>query len=154
MPSIAIDHAVPDFSASATGGEFTLSALKGNKVVLYFYPKDNTPGCTTESLAFRDAYPAFKQAGAEIVGISRDSVRSHENFQRKLELPFVLVSDADESVCQLFDVVKMKKMYGKQVRGIERSTFLLDAQHVLRREWRGVKVPNHVDEVLAAVQAL
>ncbi|WP_338861969.1 peroxiredoxin [Mycetohabitans rhizoxinica] len=154
MPSIAIDHAVPDFSALATGGEFTLSALKGNKVVLYFYPKDNTPGCTTESLAFRDAYPAFKQAGAEIVGISRDSVRSHENFQRKLELPFVLVSDADESVCQLFDVVKMKKMYGKQVRGIERSTFLLDAQHVLRREWRGVKVPNHVDEVLAAVQAL
>ncbi|CBW74918.1 Thioredoxin peroxidase (EC 1.11.1.15) [Mycetohabitans rhizoxinica HKI 454] len=154
MPSIAIDHAVPDFSALATGGEFTLSALKGNKVVLYFYPKDNTPGCTTESLAFRDAYPAFKQAGAEIVGISRDSVRSHENFQRKLELPFVLVSDADERVCQLFDVVKMKKMYGKQVRGIERSTFLLDAQHVLRREWRGVKVPNHVDEVLAAVQAL
>ncbi|WP_338861036.1 peroxiredoxin [Mycetohabitans rhizoxinica] len=154
MPSIAIDHAVPDFSALATGGEFTLSALKGNKVVLYFYPKDNTPGCTTESLAFRDAYPAFKQAGAEIVGISRDSVRSHENFQRKLELPFVLVSDDDESVCQLFDVVKMKKMYGKQVRGIERSTFLLDAQHVLRREWRGVKVPNHVDEVLAAVQAL
>jgi peroxiredoxin Q/BCP len=154
VPSIAIDHAVPDFSASATGGEFTLSALKGNKVVLYFYPKDNTPGCTTESLAFRDAYLAFKQAGAEIVGISRDSVRSHENFQRKLELPFVLVSDADERVCQLFDVVKMKKMYGKQVRGIERSTFLLDAQHVLRREWRGVKVPNHVDEVLAAVQAL
>ncbi|MCG1046981.1 peroxiredoxin [Mycetohabitans sp. B6] len=151
---MAIDHAVPDFSALATGGEFTLSALKGNKVVLYFYPKDNTPGCTTESLAFRDAYPAFKQAGAEIVGISRDSVRSHENFQRKLELPFVLVSDADERVCQLFDVVKMKKMYGKQVRGIERSTFLLDAQHVLRREWRGVKVPNHVDEVLAAVQAL
>nr|WP_255779248.1 peroxiredoxin [Mycetohabitans sp. B5] len=131
-----------------------MSALKGNKVVLYFYPKDNTPGCTTESLAFRDAYPAFKQAGAEIVGISRDSVRSHENFQRKLELPFVLVSDADETVCQLFDVVKMKKMYGKQVRGIERSTFLLDAQSVLRREWRGVKVPNHVDEVLAAVQAL
>nr|WP_255710720.1 MULTISPECIES: peroxiredoxin [unclassified Mycetohabitans] len=131
-----------------------MSALRGNKVVLYFYPKDNTPGCTTESLAFRDAYPAFKQAGAEIVGISRDSVRSHENFQRKLELPFVLVSDADETVCQLFDVVKMKKMYGKPVRGIERSTFLLDAQRVLRREWRGVKVPNHVDEVLAAVQAL
>nr|WP_255779070.1 peroxiredoxin [Mycetohabitans sp. B8] len=131
-----------------------MSALRGNKVVLYFYPKDNTPGCTTESLAFRDAYPAFKQAGAEIVGISRDSVRSHENFQRKLELPFVLVSDADETVCQLFDVVKMKKMYGKQVRGIERSTFLLDAQSVLRREWRGVKVPNHVEEVLAAVQAL
>ena len=154
MPSIAIDQPVPDFSAPATGGEFRLSALKGKKVVLYFYPKDNTPGCTTESLAFRDSYPKFKKAGAEIVGISRDSIKSHENFQRKLELPFVLVSDADEALCQLFDVIKMKKMYGKDVRGIERSTFLLDAAGVLRREWRGVKVPNHVDEVLAAVQAL
>lgn len=154
MPSIAIDHAVPDFSALATGGEFTLSALKGKKVVLYFYPKDNTPGCTTESLAFRDAYPEFRKAGAEIIGISRDSLRSHENFQRKLELPFALVSDVDEAVSQLFNIIKMKKMYGKPVRGIERSTFLLDAQHVLRREWRGVKVPNHVDEVLAAVRTL
>jgi peroxiredoxin Q/BCP len=154
VPSIAIDQAVPDFSAPATGGEFKLSALKGRKVVLYFYPKDNTPGCTTESLAFRDSYPKFKQAGAEIVGISRDSIKSHENFQRKLELPFVLVSDADEALCHLFNVIKMKKMYGKEARGIERSTFVLDAAGVLRKEWRGVKVPNHVDEVLAAVQAL
>jgi thioredoxin-dependent peroxiredoxin len=154
VPSIAIDQPVPDFSAPATGGEFKLSALKGRKVVMYFYPKDNTPGCTTEGLAFRDAYSKFKKAGAEIVGISRDSIKSHENFQRKLELPFALISDADEALCQLFSVIKMKKMYGKEVRGIERSTFLLDAAGVLRREWRGVKVPNHVDEVLAAVQAL
>ena len=152
--SIAVDQAVPDFTAPATGGDFTLSSLKGSKVVLYFYPKDNTPGCTTEALQFRDLHTKFKKAGAQIVGISRDSVRSHDNFKTKLELPFVLVSDADEALCTLFDVIKLKKMYGKQVRGIERSTFLLDASGVLRREWRGIKVPGHVDEVLEAVQAL
>jgi peroxiredoxin Q/BCP len=152
--SIAVDQAVPDFTAAATGGEFTLSALRGKKVVLYFYPKDNTPGCTTEGLQFRDLYPQFAAAGAEIVGVSRDSVRSHDNFKAKLELPFPLVSDADEALCSLFNVIKMKKMYGKEVRGIERSTFLIDANGVLRLEWRGVKVPGHVDEILESVQAL
>jgi peroxiredoxin Q/BCP len=152
--TIAVDQSVPDFTAPATGGDFSLSSLKGSKVVLYFYPKDNTPGCTTEGLRFRDLHPKFKKAGAQIVGVSRDSVRSHDNFKAKLELPFTLVSDADEALCTLFDVIKLKKMYGKQVRGIERSTFLIDAGGVLRREWRGVKVPGHVDEVLEAVQAL
>jgi peroxiredoxin Q/BCP len=151
---IAVDQPVPDFTAAATGGEITLSALRGKKVVLYFYPKDNTPGCTTEGLQFRDLYPKFKKAGAEIVGVSRDSIRSHENFKAKLELPFPLISDADETLCSLFNVIKMKKTYGKEVRGIERSTFLIDAEGVLRRELRGVKVPGHVDEILEAVQAI
>ncbi len=153
MP-IAVDQPVPDFTAAATGGAFTLSSLRGKKVVLYFYPKDNTPGCTTEGLQFRDLYPQFQQAGAEIVGVSRDSVRSHENFKAKLELPFPLLADTDEALCSLFNVIKMKKMYGKEVRGIERSTFVIDAEGVLRREWRGVKVPGHVDEILSAVQGL
>jgi len=151
---VALDQPVPDFTAPATGGDFTLSSLKGSKVLLYFYPKDNTPGCTTEGLQFRDLDPKFRRAGAQIVGVSRDSVRSHDNFKARLELPFTLVSDADEALCTLFDVIKLKKMYGKQVRGIERSTFLIDAAGVLRREWRGIKVPGHVDEVLEAVQAL
>jgi len=152
--TIAVDQPVPDFTAPATGGDFTLSSLKGKKVVLYFYPKDNTPGCTREGMEFRDLYPKFKKAGATIVGVSRDSVRSHENFKTKLELPFPLVSDGDEVLCSLFNVIKMKKMYGKEVRGIERSTFLIDADGVLRQEWRGLKVPGHVEEVLEAVQAL
>ncbi|MBN3855221.1 MULTISPECIES: peroxiredoxin [unclassified Paraburkholderia] len=152
--TIAVDQPVPDFTAPATGGDFTLSSLKGKKVVLYFYPKDNTPGCTREGMEFRDLFPKFKKAGATIVGVSRDSVRSHENFKTKLELPFTLVSDGDEALCSLFNVIKMKKMYGKEVRGIERSTFLIDADGVLRQEWRGLKVPGHVDEVLEAVQAL
>ncbi|WP_250451388.1 peroxiredoxin [Caballeronia sp. ATUFL_M2_KS44] len=153
MP-VAVDQPVPDFTAPATGGEFTLSSLRGQKVVLFFYPKDNTPGCTTESLGFRDHYEQFKAAGAEIVGISRDSVKSHDNFKAKLELPYTLVSDSDEAICSLFDVVKMKKMYGKEVRGIERSTFLLDADGVLRREFRGIKVPGHVEAIVEAVQAI
>ncbi|MGN6231588.1 MAG: peroxiredoxin [Trinickia sp.] len=153
MP-IAVDQTVPDFTAPATGGDITLSGLRGKKVVLYFYPKDNTPGCTTEGLQFRDLYPKFQKAGAEIVGVSRDSLRSHENFKAKLELPFPLISDADEALCSLFGVIKMKKMYGKEVRGIERSTFLIDSEGILRREWRGVKVPGHVDETLEAVQAV
>jgi len=152
--SIAVDLPVPDFTAAATGGSFSLAAQRGKHVVLYFYPKDNTPGCTTESLAFRDLSPKFEAAGAVIVGISRDSVKSHDNFKAKLELPFVLVSDADEQICTAYDVIKMKKMYGKTVRGIERSTFLIDSKGVLRQVWRGVKVPGHVDEVLEAVQAL
>ncbi|MEZ2349026.1 peroxiredoxin [Caballeronia sp. RCC_10] len=153
MP-VAVDQPVPDFTAPATGGEFTLSSLRGQKVVLFFYPKDNTPGCTTESLGFRDHYEQFKAAGAEIVGISRDSVKSHDNFKAKLELPYTLVSDSDEAICSLFDVVKMKKMYGKEVRGIERSTFLVDAEGVLRREFRGIKVPGHVEAIVEAVQAI
>ena len=152
--SIAVDLAAPEFTAPATGGLFSLAALRGKHVVVYFYPKDNTPGCTTESLAFRDLSPQFEAAGAVIVGISRDSVKSHDNFKTKLELPFVLVSDSDEQVCTAYNVIKMKKMYGKEVRGIERTTFLIDAQGILRKEWRGVKVPGHVDEVLEAVQAL
>jgi peroxiredoxin Q/BCP len=152
--SIAVDRPVPDFTAASTGGEFSLSSLRGKNVVLYFYPKDNTPGCTTEGLQFRDLYPKFQKAGAEIVGVSRDSIRSHENFKAKLELPFALLSDPDEALCTVFAVIKLKKMYGKEVRGIERSTFLIDAAGVLRHEWRGVKVPGHVDEILEAVQAL
>ncbi|GAB5099919.1 peroxiredoxin [Caballeronia sp. LP006] len=152
--SVAVDQPVPDFTAPATGGEFTLSNLRGKKVVLFFYPKDNTPGCTTESLQFRDHYDQFQAAGAEVVGISRDSVRSHDNFKAKLELPYTLVSDADEAICSLFDVIKMKKMYGKEVRGVERSTFLLDAKGVLRREFRGIKVPGHVEAIVEAVQAI
>lgn len=152
--SVEVDRQVPDFTAPATGGEFSLSGIKGKKLVLYFYPKDNTPGCTTEGLQFRDLYPKFKKAGAEIVGVSRDGLRSHENFKAKLELPFPLISDPDETLCALFGVMKLKKMYGKEVRGIERSTFLIDGAGMLRHAWRGVKVPGHVDDVLSAVQAL
>ncbi|OMT28460.1 peroxiredoxin [Burkholderia pseudomallei] len=152
--SVEVDRQVPDFTAPATGGEFSLSGIKGKKLVLYFYPKDNTPGCTTEGLQFRDLYPKFKKAGAEIVGVSRDRLRSHENFKAKLELPFPLISDPDETLCALFGVMKLKKMYGKEVRGIERSTFLIDGAGMLRHAWRGVKVPGHVDDVLSAVQAL
>lgn len=153
MP-VSVGQAVPDFQAPATGGEFQLSALRGKALVLYFYPKDNTPGCTTEGADFAQAHAAFRKVGCEIAGISRDSLRSHEGFKAKLELPFELISDADEAVCSLFEVIKMKNMYGKQVRGIERSTFLIAADGKLAREWRGVKVPGHVQEVLAAAQAL
>jgi thioredoxin-dependent peroxiredoxin len=145
---------VADFSAASTNGTFRLSDHKGEAVVLYFYPKDNTPGCTTEGAQFRDAYKAFRKAGATVVGISRDSIKSHEGFKAKMEFPFELVSDADEKLCTQFDVIKMKNMYGKQVRGIERSTFLIDRDGKLAREWRKVKVDGHVDEVLAAVKAL
>ena len=150
----AIDQPAPDFTAAATGGTFSLAGLVGKRVVLFFYPKDNTPGCTTESLAFRDLSPKFEAAGAVIVGISRDSVKSHDNFKAKLGLPYVLVSDSDEQVCLAYNVIKKKKMYGKEVRGIERTTFLIDERGILRKEWRGVKVPGHVDDVLEAVQAL
>jgi peroxiredoxin Q/BCP len=146
---------VPDFSLPSTGGgTFKLSQQQGHPLVVYFYPKDNTPGCTSESIAFRDLHPEFAKRNASIVGISRDSIKSHESFKAKFEFPFELLSDADETVCQAFGVIKMKNMYGKQVRGIERSTFLIDGQGVLRREWRGVKVPGHGEEVLAAVKAL
>jgi peroxiredoxin Q/BCP len=149
-----MDRKVPDFKAEATNGEFSLAAHKGTKIVLYFYPKDNTPGCTTEGIDFGKAHARFKKAGAEIFGISRDSLKSHEGFKAKMEFPFELISDPDEKLCDLFGVMKMKNMYGKQVRGVERSTFVLDAEGKLRREWRGVKVPGHVDNVLAFVQTL
>jgi peroxiredoxin Q/BCP len=146
---------VPDFSAQITGTTpFQLSQLRGKNLVLYFYPKDNTPGCTTESLQFRELYPKFQQAGTEIIGISRDSIRSHDGFKSKLDLPFELISDADEMVCAMFDVIVMKSMYGKKVRGIERATFIIDAAGKMVKEWRGVKVPGHVDDVLEFVQSL
>jgi peroxiredoxin Q/BCP len=145
---------VADFALPATGGTFKLSDHKGEKVVLYFYPKDNTPGCTTEGAQFRDAYKAFRKAGAIVVGVSRDSLKSHEGFKAKMEFPFDLISDADEKLCLQFDVIKMKNMYGKQVRGIERSTFVIDGDGKLVHEWRGVKVPGHVDDVLEFVKAL
>ena len=150
-----LDKAVSDFSLPATGGTtFRLSESKAKLLVIYFYPKDNTPGCTTEGSNFRDLYPQFRRAACAIVGISRDSLRSHENFKAKMGFPFDLLSDEDEKVCNLFGVIKMKNLYGKQVRGIERSTFVLDAKHVLRREWRGVKVPGHVQEVLDFAKAV
>jgi len=145
---------VADFTAPATGGDFTLSDHKGEKVVLYFYPKDNTPGCTTEGEQFRDAWKKFRKAGAIVVGCSRDSLKSHENFKAKMNFPFELISDSDEKLCAQFDVIKMKNMYGKKVRGIVRSTFLIDGAGKLVREWRGLKVPGHVDEVLEAVLTL
>ncbi len=153
MP-VKLDHKLPDFKAECTGGEFSLAALKGKKLVLYFYPKDNTPGCTTEGIDFGKAHAKFRKAGAEIFGISRDSLKSHEGFKAKMEFPFELISDPDEKVCELFGVMKMKNMYGKQVRGVERSTFVIDETGTLRKEWRGVKVPGHVDDVLATVQGL
>jgi len=138
-----------------TGNQtFKLSDYKGKNIVLYFYPKDNTPGCTTESMQFRDLHPQFRQANTEIFGISRDSIRSHEGFKGKLEMPFELISDPDETLCLMFNVMKMKNMYGKQVRGVERSTFVIDGSGKLVKEWRGVKVPGHVDEVLEFVKAL
>ncbi|MBA2483235.1 MAG: peroxiredoxin [Nitrosomonas sp.] len=150
-----LNQPVPDFELPSTGNKnFTLSAVKGKNVVIYFYPKDDTPGCTTEGQQFRDNYQHFMDNNCIIVGISRDSISSHEKFKEKMAFPFELLSDVDEKVCELFDVIKMKNMYGKQVRGIERSTFLLDTDGVLRQEWRGVKVPGHVDEVLEFVKTL
>jgi len=146
---------LPDFSLPATGGgTFQLSEHRGKKLVLYFYPKDNTPGCTTEGMQFRDLHMNFAKAGCDIYGISRDSLRSHENFKAKLHFPFALLSDADEQVCRQFDVIKLKQMYGKQVRGIERSTFVIDGEGRLARAWRGVKVPGHAQEVLDFVKTL
>lgn len=152
--SVTVGQPVPDFTAASTGGDLTLSSLSGSKVVLFFYPKDNTPGCTNEASDFRDRHPDFTAAGAVVVGISRDSLRSHENFRARHEFPFHLISDADEAVCALFDVIRQKNMYGRQVRGIERSTFVIAADRTLAREWRGVKVPGHVDEVLEFVRSL
>ena len=146
---------VKDFSLPATGGgEFRLSEHRGKKLVLYFYPKDNTPGCTVEGADFRDRHRDFARAGAEVYGISRDSLKSHEGFKAKMKFPFELLSDAEEEACAQFGVIKLKNMYGKKVRGIERSTFVIDAKGQLAREWRGVKVPNHAQEVLDFVKTL
>jgi thioredoxin-dependent peroxiredoxin len=152
--NVATGKKVPAFSAASTAGEFSLGSVKGHALVLYFYPKDNTPGCTNESIDFRDRIADFEAAGARVVGVSRDSLKSHQGFRERHALPFELLSDPDEALCELFGVMKMKNMYGKQVRGVERSTFLIDAQGKLVREWRGVKVPGHADEVLDAVRAL
>lgn len=150
-----LDTPIPDFSLPATSGTtFNLAAQAGNIVVIYFYPKDSTPGCTTQGQNFRDLHDQFVAANAVVLGISRDSVKSHENFKAKQAFPFALGSDTDEAICTLFAVMKMKNMYGKQVRGIERSTFVIDRNRVLRREWRGVKVPGHVQEVLDFVKTL
>ncbi|MCM2460675.1 peroxiredoxin [Pseudomonas sp. LARHCG127] len=153
--AVAVDQPVTDFQAPATSGQtISLAALKGKQVVIYFYPKDSTPGCTTEGQGFRDQYAQFQAANTEVFGVSRDSLKSHENFKCKQEFPFELISDKDEAICQLFDVIKLKKLYGKEYLGVDRSTFLIDKEGVLRQEWRGVKVPGHVDAVLVAAQAL
>ena len=146
---------IKDFSLpSSGGGTWALQAAAGRKLVIYFYPKDMTSGCTRESQDFRDLYGAFRKAGTEVVGVSRDSVESHDKFTKKEKLPFPLLCDEDEKLCKLFDVIKEKNLYGRKYLGIERSTFLLDGAGVLRREWRKVKVPGHAEEVLEAAQSL
>lgn len=150
----AVNCVVPNFSAAMTGAApFQLSDYLGKTLVIYFYPKDNTPGCTTESIAFRDFHEKFQAKNTLIFGLSRDSIRSHEGFKAKLNLPFQLISDPDEVVCTLFNVLKLKNMYGKQLRGIERSTFIIDGNGTLVKEWRGVKVVGHVDEVLEFINS-
>lgn len=155
MATAVIGKSVPQFSLPATGEQtISLKSLKGKQVVLYFYPKDNTPGCTREGQDFRDNMAKFKRQNTVILGVSRDSLRAHENFKAKQKFPFDLLSDEDEKLCNIFDVIKMKNMYGKKVRGIERSTFLIDKNGKLQQEWRKVKVDGHVEEVLSAVKQL
>ena len=150
-----IDRIVDNFESPATGGKtFQLKDHAGKTVILYFYPKDSTPGCTTEAQQFRDLYADFVAAGCVVVGVSRDSLRAHENFKAKQQLPFELLSDSDEALCNAFAVIKQKKLYGKDVRGIERSTFVIDGTGELRREWRGVKLPGHAQQVLDFVRTL
>jgi peroxiredoxin Q/BCP len=153
--AVVVNKPLPEFEAVATS-DISLSnqSLIGETVVLYFYPKDNTPGCTTEAMQFRDKYKDFVKAGATIYGVSRDNMKSHDDFKEKLELPFDLIADTEEKMCHMFGVVKNKIMYGKKVKGIERSTFLIGADGLVKQEWRGLKVPGHVDEVLKAVKAL
>ena len=154
--TVAVGKKVPDFTVPVTGrgAEWSPSDAKGEKLVIYFYPKDMTTGCTKESQDFRDHYAAFKKAKVRVLGISRDSIKSHDKFREKEKLPFELLSDADEKVCKLFDVIKEKTLYGRKYMGVDRSTFLIDAGGILRREWRGVKVPGHVEEVLEAAKSL
>ena len=153
--TVSLQQLVPNFTAQATSDtEVELEQLRGKQLVIYFYPKDNTPGCTTEGQEFRDAFAAFSAANTLIFGVSRDSLRTHENFKAKHAFPFELISDPEETLCKHFDVIKLKKLYGKEYMGIERSTFLIDAQGVLQQEWRKVKVKGHVAEVLAAAEQL
>lgn len=152
---VEVGKPVPSFTAQATGDQrIQLSDFKGKNLLLYFYPKDHTPGCTTQGQDFRDRYQDFLDANTAVFGISRDSLRTHENFKAKQNFPFELISDPDEELCKLFDVIKLKKLYGKEYMGIERSTFLIDKEGILRQEWRKVKVKGHVDEVLEAARAL
>ncbi|MBB87835.1 MAG: peroxiredoxin [Xanthomonadales bacterium] len=145
----------PDFSAPATGDQtLSLSDFQGKTLVLYFYPKDNTPGCTQEGQDFRDLHAEFQAAGAQILGVSRESIRSHENFKAKFEFPFELLSDPDETLCKAYDVMKEKNMYGRKYMGVERSTFVIDPQGMLRHEWRKVKVKGHAQAVLDAVKSI
>ena len=153
--TIKIGQTMPMCEIPATSNlTFSPKAYQGKKLVLYFYPKDSTPGCTVEAGEFRDHIDAFNQANASVVGVSRDNLRSHENFRQKLGLPFELVADTEEKLCTIFNVIKMKNMYGKQVRGVDRSTFLFDSKGVLQKEWRGIKVTGHVAEVLTAAKAM
>lgn len=152
MSQVSVGASLPDFTVASTQGDITAASFKGQWTVLYFYPKDHTPGCTTEAQGFRDHYAEFQKAGCRIIGVSRDSLKTHGNFIEKQSLPFPLIADTDEALCTLFGVMKLKNMYGKQVRGIERSTFLVDPQGVLVREWRGLRVPGHVEEVLETLQ--
>lgn len=151
--AFTVGDKIPDLTLAATGArELSLKSFKGRPLVVYFYPKDNTPGCTQEGQDFRDLYPEFQAAGAEIVGISRDSVRSHENFAAKFGFPFPLLADVEQKACEAFDVIREKSLYGRKYLGIDRSTFLFNAKGVLKREWRGVKIKGHAAEVLAALQ--
>jgi thioredoxin-dependent peroxiredoxin len=155
MESTLVGLKVPDFEIASTGNRmFRLSAALGRPLVFYFYPKDNTPGCTTEGQEFRDLHGEFSRCGCAVYGISRDSIKSHEGFKSKMSFPFELLSDPDEKVCNLFGVMKMKNMYGKKVRGVERSTFVIDPEGVVRKEWRGLRVPGHAREVLEFVKSL
>lgn len=154
MSTVLIGKPAPDFSAQSTFGDISLERCLGRGVIIYFYPKDNTPGCTTETQDFRDLHDAFLAIGCVVIGVSRDSLKSHENFSKKLALPFPLIADTDETVCITYGVMKLKQMYGKQLRGIERSTFLIDARGKLVQAWRGLKVPGHVQEVLQAARSL
>jgi peroxiredoxin Q/BCP len=154
MSIVLIGKPAPSFSAQSTFGEISLERCIGRGIIMYFYPKDNTPGCTTETENFRDLHDEFLAIGCVVIGVSRDSLKSHENFSKKLTLPFPLIADTDEKVCNAYDVIKNKQMYGKQVRGIERSTFLIDARGKLVQAWRGLKVPGHAQEVLQAARSL
>jgi thioredoxin-dependent peroxiredoxin len=150
-----LNQAIPDFELPATGDQrFKLSAMRGYPLVIYFYPKDDTPGCTSEGLQFRDLHDEFNKIKCTVFGVSRDTIKSHEKFKAKMSFPFELLSDEEEIACNIFNVIKMKNMYGKQVRGIERSTFIIDKDGTLCKEWRGVSVPGHAQEVLDAVKSL
>ncbi len=154
MSKVSVGRKVPEFTLESTGDTFGLKEHRGENIVLYFYPKDATPGCTMEGQDFRSNHAKFRRRKTRVYGISRDSLKSHENFRAKQKFPFDLLSDPDEKACKLFDVIKEKNMYGRKVKGIERSTFLIDDKGVLRKEWRKVKVKGHVDEVLEAVKDL